>query len=150
MKDNATKRLFAGWLEVAAIGCGGTPAITTGGWDGATETGSAEASLDSTPEGARIADVGSDGPFGSTADAGDDSPGDAPADVTCANTQTLCAGTCTDTSADPAHCGACTNACAANQVCAAGTCATTCGALTTCAPDGGAPGPSGSGRSSSA
>ena len=130
--------LFAGWLALAAVGCGGAPAVTTGGWDGATETGSAEASPDATPEGARVADGGPDGPSDSTAEAGDESPDDAPASATCSTPQTMCAGMCTNTSADLANCGACANACASNQVCAAGTCATTCGALTTCAPDGGA------------
>ena len=128
-------RLFAGCLAVAAIGCGGASTITTGGWDGAIEAGSTEASLDSPPEEVPVAD----GPSDSTADAGNESPGDAPADAMCPSTQTLCAGMCTNTSADPAHCGACADACAANQVCAAGTCATTCGSLTTCALDGGAP-----------
>src|SRR5580704_13841349 len=116
-------RLFAGCVAVAAIGCGGASTITTGGWDGAIEAGSteasldspaeasldspAEASLDSLAEEVRIAD----GPSDSTADVGDESPGDAPADAMCPSTQTLCAGMCTNTSVDPAHCGACTDAC---------------------------------------
>ena len=34
----------------------------------------------------------------------------------------LCAGACVDLRADPAHCGACTTACATGQICTGGTC----------------------------
>src|SRR5574337_1026390 len=42
--------------------------------------------------------------------------------ATCPAGQGYCSGTCTDTSIDPANCGACGNACGVDQVCVFGTC----------------------------
>lgn len=53
--------------------------------------------------------------------------------VTCSDGRVDCSGTCVDTKADRAHCGACGNACADGQVCAAGACSANCTApLTNC------------------
>ena len=41
-------------------------------------------------------------------------------------TCTMCGGACVDTSTDVLHCGACSRACARNQVCTSGTCTTPC------------------------
>jgi hypothetical protein len=49
----------------------------------------------------------------------------------CPAGQMECAGTCVDTDVDPSHCGACSNACGAGEVCSAGACATSCGSGTT-------------------
>ncbi len=51
--------------------------------------------------------------------------------VGCGSGITLCGAECVDTDHDPAHCGACGNACAAGQVCSAGACGLTCGGGTT-------------------
>jgi Galactose binding lectin domain/Stigma-specific protein, Stig1 len=145
MNDHETKvrvvfRLAIGGLAIASLACGGASTSISEARDGAIETGATEASLDSSPLDAGAAESAADGVADAAAEAGDDdSSGDASDGATCSTPQRACAGTCTNTSTDPANCGACANVCATHQVCAAGTCATTCGALTTCAPDGGAP-----------
>lgn len=54
--------------------------------------------------------------------------------ATCADGLVLCAGRCVDVSRDPAHCGACTLACAPPGACVAGRCT---GGLDGGSPDGG-------------
>jgi len=67
------------------------------------------------------ADAGADaGVDGGGDDAGLDAGEDAGA--SCAATETVCGGACTDTDTDPAHCGACDNACGAGWECRAGSC----------------------------
>lgn len=46
--------------------------------------------------------------------------------------QTLCDDTCTTLSSDPENCGACGNACAANQLCSSGTCVINSAACSSC------------------
>ncbi len=46
---------------------------------------------------------------------------------------------CANTSTDNDNCGACGSVCTSGNVCNGGHCIVTCGALTTCTPDGGAP-----------
>lgn len=49
----------------------------------------------------------------------------------CPSGASLCAGRCTSTRTDPAHCGACGRACAAGEACTDGTCAVPCAGTTT-------------------
>ena len=58
----------------------------------------------------------------------DDAGPGADAAVICDTDETLCGSTCSDTDADPANCGACGNACAADEACSAGACVLECGA----------------------
>src|SRR5690606_27757397 len=46
--------------------------------------------------------------------------------ASCAAGQELCSGSCVDLVSDPAHCGACGNACDASLVCSSSTCTDTC------------------------
>jgi hypothetical protein len=47
--------------------------------------------------------------------------------VTCATNLTMCAASCVDLTADPAHCGACNTPCGNGQICTGGKCSQTCG-----------------------
>lgn len=58
----------------------------------------------------------------SAADAGPDAP----------SCETCGGATCVELATDPAHCGACGNACEAGGVCVGGNCAASCGMLDTC------------------
>jgi hypothetical protein len=49
----------------------------------------------------------------------------------CPSGSTDCAGVCINSQNDPSHCGACDNACGADEVCYQGACATGCGPGTT-------------------
>lgn len=81
--------------------------------------------------------AGADGPAGSAGTAGlgghgGDSgsagaDGSAP-DAACPSYLLPCSDKCVDPQVDPAHCGACGNACAAAQLCVGGACVTQCGA----------------------
>jgi hypothetical protein len=52
-----------------------------------------------------------------------DAPADVPPDAGCGSSETLCNGACVDLANDPAHCGACTNACPApTPACVKATC----------------------------
>ncbi|MEZ4410961.1 MAG: MXAN_6577-like cysteine-rich protein [Polyangiales bacterium] len=64
------------------------------------------------------------GPTDAATDAGAADVPDAP----CVTGFSECSGVCRDLQSDNAHCGACSNACPAGQVCARGVCAVTCGA----------------------
>jgi len=50
------------------------------------------------------------------------SPGGSTAGQSSMDLGTIADGSCHDTMSDPAHCGSCTHACAAGQICAQGTC----------------------------
>ena len=85
---------------------------------------------------------------GGTSDTSDSGTGNdasvaetAPAETgpTCASPEKMCGALCTNLETDNANCGSCGNACASGKVCASGQCALTCGSLTTCSGDGGAP-----------
>jgi hypothetical protein len=60
---------------------------------------------------------------GAACGAGDLCAAGACAPAGCAGALALCDGACTDTRADPSHCGACGNRCAAGQACLDGQCA---------------------------
>src|SRR6478735_670869 len=66
-----------------------------------------------------------------------------PGPDSCPANEALCAGACTDTSADPANCGMCGRACGATETCAAGSCVVLSGSGGT-----GGPGSGGTGVSS--
>ena len=51
--------------------------------------------------------------------------------MACTAERTVCSGTCTDTTSDPASCGACGKACAPGESCVAGVCEVLCLAGTT-------------------
>ncbi len=74
--------------------------------------------------------VACDGGGGGDADGG----GDRDATADCRPTETSCGGACVSTASDPRNCGACGNACGAEEVCSLGMCtASGCGAaLTAC------------------
>jgi hypothetical protein len=84
-------------------------------------------------------------PVGSPdADTGDGSDDAAAADATtpidggaCVAPQSMCGGSCADTSSDRSNCGACGIQCGPGTVCASGRCSATCGALATCTVQGG-------------
>lgn len=50
----------------------------------------------------------------------------------CPNSQTLCAGACTDTSSDPNNCGRCGTLCGTGKSCSGGACGCPLGAATLC------------------
>jgi hypothetical protein len=66
-----------------------------------------------------------DGTDGGVLDDGSMGGGDA-TQGGCTDGRTVCSGTCTDTTADPANCGGCGMACAVGQTCNAGTCDVLC------------------------
>lgn len=80
------------------------------------------------------ADVSPDVPSEAAPEAGGDATadgsGDAPVDVAIDHCASLCGspGVCTDTNADPNHCGSCTNACGLGGTCSNGQCVCTGGA----------------------
>ena len=63
-----------------------------------------------------------------SADAGVDAAADVPVDrgPMCSSPQVVCGDRCVTTANDPAHCGACSNACRAGEVCAEGSCRIAC------------------------
>jgi hypothetical protein len=76
------------------------------------------------------------GTTGGVPDASSDVIGTTDTGPTCANGQTLCGTSCTNTAFDPQNCGMCGNACASGSTCASSACTTV---ETLCSSDAGAP-----------
>lgn len=107
--------LFASFLALAQ-GCGASDSTGTDGADGSSETDSATPSTAENPTDASVPDRADSGP-------------------TCKSNETVCGGTCVDTSTSKSNCGACGNSCAATDVCSLGKCELTCATpLVECVP----------------
>jgi hypothetical protein len=78
---------------------------------------------DTAPADVASGDVPTDASTDTATDVAVDIPvTDAAEDVSCAEGQTRCGGSCSDLQTDIAHCGTCARACNGDQVCVAGTC----------------------------
>jgi hypothetical protein len=107
-----------GGSAVGGSGAGGT-STKGGAGGGAGAGGSGGGNSDAAPDSARF-DVA---PDGSNRDGNRDTTGkNDGADSACPSKQTLCDGTCVDTSTSTSNCGGCGNACGADQVCSGGSC----------------------------
>jgi hypothetical protein len=107
--------------SAGGAGAGGT-STKGGAGGGAGSGGSGGGSSDAAPDSAR-SDAASD--VAPTRDGNRDTLGKSDgADSACPAKQTLCDGTCVDTSTSTSNCGGCgsTFACGANQVCSGGSC----------------------------
>nr|MBK7068621.1 hypothetical protein [Deltaproteobacteria bacterium] len=100
--------------------------------EGTTDVGTADAGTPDagTPD-AGTPDAGTPGTradLDASADAGADAGADVPVDrgPMCSTPQVVCGDRCVTTANDPAHCGACGNACRAGEVCAEGSCRIAC------------------------
>jgi Domain of unknown function (DUF5060)/Stigma-specific protein, Stig1/Putative collagen-binding domain of a collagenase len=113
--------VLAPWSAVMiASACGSDSSGEPSGGTG----GSAAATGGTAGGGAAGATGGSGGVGGAAGVAG--TGGSGGSGTVCPPDQTACGLDCVDTQSDPEHCGTCTNACPAPQVCSLGVCSETC------------------------
>ena len=105
------------WMSLPFVVVVGAIAVACGGSTGETSDGGADATPEAAPKDAAPTDAG----------------------PTCAAPAMMCGATCTNVETDNANCGTCGNKCDSGKVCSGGQCSLTCGSLTTCGQDGGAP-----------
>ena len=94
--------------------------------EGTTDSGITDSGI--TDSGITDSGITDSGGLDASADAGADAGADVPVDrgPMCSTPQVVCGDRCVTTANDPAHCGACGNACRAGEVCAEGSCRIAC------------------------